>query len=389
MIELSKLPARQKGLLPILVLSGLALTSVFASERKDISDLKRSASQDDVAAQRDLGEELFLGDTTEQEKVEGYRWLLAAALDGDAQAMNSLGLTHAEGRNVKADIGVAVDWLQKAAEAGLAEAHYNLGFLVVSGKATPEETERTALEAYESAAEMGHLPSQVQLFRLYRKGIHGAPLDQDAAERWLESALAGGSAEARAMLAERYLEQGEYEAAETLFREAVKEDASLASVQLAVTLIRRYRENGADVSSTEVINHLERGHEQGHPDAARILGQFYYYGEQVDRDFVAASDWLARAALAGDAQAMAMLGLIYSKGETGVVDERLGTYWFGRAAELGHAAGQYNYAQSLLRGRGIEQDREQGIYWLEQAANGGSTNASGLLRELRRQESDQ
>ena len=77
---------------------------------------------------------------------------------------------------------------------------------------------------------------------------------------------------------------------------------------------------------------------------------------------------------------MIFLSQIYMDGFGVEKDPVASTEWLRRAAETGYGAGQYNYGLSLLRGEGVPRDPEAGREWIHRAAAQGDTDARALIK---------
>ena len=88
---------------------------------------------------------------------------------GDRLAQFNLATMLLRGEGGAADPEKGVDWLRKAAEAGMAQAQYSLGLLYESGTGVARSL-TTATEWWERAAQQGHVDAQVQLGTQYFLG---------------------------------------------------------------------------------------------------------------------------------------------------------------------------------------------------------------------------
>ena len=105
---------------------------------------------------------------------------------GDRLAQYNLAMMLMRGEGTAVDIDAGVDWLTKAADAGMAQAQYNLGLLAESGIGVARSL-TTATAWWQKAAEQGHAEAQVQLATQYFLG-RGAPKDWKLAAKWYEAA---------------------------------------------------------------------------------------------------------------------------------------------------------------------------------------------------------
>ncbi len=85
--------------------------------------------------------------------------LRARAEAGDAEAQYDLGVMYANGLGVPEDDAEAVRWFRLAADQGLANAQYNLGVMYASGEGVPQDYAE-AVRWYRLAAEQGDAGAQ-------------------------------------------------------------------------------------------------------------------------------------------------------------------------------------------------------------------------------------
>jgi TPR repeat protein len=137
---------------------------------------------------------LFSASSYAEEKVDIAR-LQQAAAAGNAYDQLNLGAAYDNGIGVKRDIDKALQWYQKAAEQGVAEAQFNLAHLLV----TEEISAVAAAEWMEKAAQQGLTDAEYLLGVIYVEGI-GVEMDPARARQWLKKAAAKGHAEAKRQL---------------------------------------------------------------------------------------------------------------------------------------------------------------------------------------------
>ena len=94
--------------------------------------------------------------------------------------------------------------------------------------------------------------------------------------------------------------------------------------------------------------------ESGDAEAAHILGNLYWYGECVERDFSTAMAWYRRAAEHGHAGAAVTLGNIYFRGQNVTGDPTEAAKWYHIAAEQGDLFSQRRLADMYQSGNGVE-----------------------------------
>ena len=89
---------------------------------------------------------------------------------------------------------------------------------------------------------------------------------------------------------------------------------------------------------------VQVGH-QGDADAQSNLGNAYYAGQGVERNYTEAVKWFRRAAVQGLAEAQFNLGSCYLNGEGVEQNKKEAANWFRRAADQGHK----NAAEALRK----------------------------------------
>src|SRR5690606_30830891 len=90
------------------------------------------------------------------------------------------------------------------------------------------------------------------------------------------------------------------------------------------------------------MDRLVRMAEGGDVLAQASLGQRYYRGDGVRRDYAEAARWTRRAAEAGEARAQSNLGFYYMKGEGVARDPSEAARWWRAAADQGLPQAQFN-----------------------------------------------
>lgn len=149
-----------------------------------------------------------------------------AAAEGVAVSQYNLGKAFLEGWGVSADMGLALESLQAAADGGYRNAQDALGELYLDGKRVIADPVR-ARGYFEGAAGQGSVRAMLALGRIYRLGL-GIEADADKARDYLQQALDAGAPNAAYQLALLTEEPAE---ADALFVTALEGyDVELASV---------------------------------------------------------------------------------------------------------------------------------------------------------------
>jgi uncharacterized protein len=316
----------------------------------------------------------------------------------------------------------------QAARAGLRQAQFRLGRCYLQGLGVPPSLGE-ALRWFRRSADAGEPAAQAQLAALALEGVGDQPpsglfddarlaSDFDRAEHWCREAVAGGSAEGKALLAfiltDGPAERRDPAAGEALYREAAEAGWSRGQLGLAVALLRDgtpagaaqaeallqvaaedgvavahhllgiLAESGAagGIDLPKAAAHYRAAAELGHTGAQVRYGFALLHGRGVGQDVFSAETWLRRAGLAGDAQAAAVVGYLYARDSELPPNYAEAAVWLRRAAEAGHAGAARTLGQILLMGNGIPRDVAEAAHWLRIAAASGDEAARAQLVRL-------
>lgn len=113
---------------------------------------------------------------------------------------------------------------------------------------------------------------------------------------------------------------------------------------------------------------FEEAADLGNAEAQNALGEIYYYGSGVRKDYRKAFFWLQKAAEQGVAAAQVNLGVLYEGGLSVEQNFDKALFWYQKAAYQNYPIGQGNLGMAFLCGMGVEKDEEKAVYWLEKAA---------------------
>ena len=312
-------------------------------------------------------------------KAEGAKWLEKAAEQGHEKAQLVLAKCYATGEGVKKDEVEAFKIYRKAADAGSAEAMYELRDFYNLGWGGVTVDRAKAAELLRKSAEKGYVEAQRSLGLVCQHG-YNTPIDLPEAVKWYTLAAAQGDSSSKA-----YLEQ--LKDVIPLLEPAEKGDAE-TQYKLA-HYIADHDEIGTisgHSRSDAIRKWLLKAAENGHPAAQLELAESYAYFENGNwwiagvNDFAEAAKWYRKAADQGDPMAQGMLGWLYATGRGVDKDLKAAVEWFRKAAEQGNAEAQFGMGLSI-RDSWLEPYREDRDWktvldWYIKAAE------SGMKHEL-------
>lgn len=120
--------------------------------------------------------------------------------------------------------------------------------------------------------------------------------------------------------------------------------------------------------------------ELGLSEAQNELGNMYYYGWGVERDFSKAFNYYRNAAKAGYVDAQNSLGECYLLGKGIDRDNEEAIKWIKKAAEQGNVSAQNSMGEFYLLGvAGLSQNYTEAVKWYQKAANQGYSLAQNNL----------
>lgn len=124
-----------------------------------------------------------------------------------------------------------------------------------------------------------------------------------------------------------------------------------------------------DVYSKKTIEDLLYLSLDGDAVAYTELGERYYSGTGVEKDFDSAIAYFTQAADMGYSVAEFILGKLYDEGQYVLHNSSLALEYYKRAAEKNYAPAQYVIGQRYYFGQDCEKNDQEAVYWIAKAAN--------------------
>ena len=132
-------------------------------------------------------------------------------------------------------------------------------------------------------------------------------------------------------------------------------------------------------AQTKLASYYEKLEIEGDDYSQCDLGDRYFNGNGVDKNYELAAKWYKKAAEQGNAFAQSNLGLCYEFGHGLQQDYTLAAEWYKKAAEQGNAHAQWCFGNCCYNGNGVEQDYTLATEWYKKAAEQGNANAQCSL----------
>ena len=184
------------------------------------------------------------------------------AAEGNAEAMNALGMMYSKGMGIPVNEALAVEWFEKAGQNGYASAYYNLALYYKDGIGVPKDLTKT-LAYYQKAAQAGYTTAWIRWGEMYKDG-KGTPQDYTQAMNiFIEGAQNGSAA---CLYAQGYLHYKgfgvpqDYSKAIALFEQADSKNYSMGTYMLGYCYQNGY---GVTMDPAKAKTYFEKAAKQG------------------------------------------------------------------------------------------------------------------------------
>jgi TPR repeat protein len=248
---------------------------------------RKAAEQRYAAAQFCLGVCFANGWGVGQDYTEAVRWYRKAAEQGDSSAQNNLGVCYTKGQGLERNYAEARRWFRKAMELGNDKARINLGKLLYNEGMFffGADDLILAVESWKDAAEIGYAAAQNELGYCYERG-EGVEQNSAEALKWYSEAANQGYAESQYHLGWLYSNgkssKQDYLEAVKWWSKAAEQDDVYSQFHLGECY---YYGRGVDLDYEEAVKWWSKAAEQDDVYSQFHLGECYYYGRGVNLDY--------------------------------------------------------------------------------------------------------
>ncbi len=303
--------------------------------------------------------------------------LLTAAEAGNAQAQYDLGRIFLEAAQSQADIDRAVTWLHRAVQRNHPDALFELAKLYLMGKAGKSDSDplNRALRWLLCAKELGH-PQAGKFFKAIMVTLqanHAGEYDSEYDELFADEEYSEENDEA-----------GEVHDAEGAGRPAwSNREASEAEDSDEVSDVSEG--DSLIIDDKMLSNHqsLQTLADMGVTQAMAILGDFYLQGKDGPKDEQKGWEWLQKAAAQDDPFALFRLGCICMQGLSSLPqDFSQARYYLFRAVALGNNEALLTLGEWYSHEQNEAKDYRKAAQNFEKALEAGILPAFARLAEL-------
>ena len=238
--------------------------------------------------------------------------------------------------------------IKSQAEAGNAEAQYDLGRCFYNGDGVSKNATQAALW-FRKAADQRHVKAQFNLGVCYANG-EGVPRDSTEAARWCRKAAEQGLPVAQCTMGEKSMEGDGLDKdpaqAVSWWRKAAEQGLDAGQFNLGVCFANG---NGVPQDSTEAVRWYRKAAEQGSLAAQQNLGVCYFKGEGVTKDYVEAHKWFNLASAQGylgAKEALAMVERLMPANQVAEAQRLAREFKPRKATEAGSSSSRERIAES-------------------------------------------
>ncbi len=355
----------------------------------------------DAVGMRDLGWKYDQGDGVPQNYKKALILYTMAAELGLADAQFRVGYFYQFGQGTSIDLKKAREWYQKGAKNGSDLAKQFLATLpsetpIPQRQLSADELNKYGEDAYhgndgfekdlalafsyfKKAAEIGHPQAQSNLAFCYKNG-EGTAKDIAKAIYWYTQAANQGHVISQYNLGVFYKNGDgvpkDYKKAVEWYQKAAEQGNVYAQSNLGYCYDAGL---GVVRDMKKAVYWYTQAAKQGHAISQSNLANCYEKGLGVTKDYKMAAEWCQKAAERGDATSQNNLAYYYQNGLGVAQDFKKCAYWYKKSAEQGYASGQNNFGVCCYRGDGVAQDYEKAVYWFKLAAEQGNKSAMKSL----------
>lgn len=355
-------------------------SGVRQNHARAVPHLRAAADAGHDEARIRIGQIAYNGTAGQSDYPLALRYLMPLENSRNPVALSILGRMFFFGQGVEKDVGKAFTLLEKANSLGDKDAAAVLGRIYYEGLAgVPVDYEKA--NEYLARTPPG-LDKDIDflLGRMFFLGLSGQPAFRRAAER-LENPELADNPEAQYYLGMLDFLGGarppDFTAAKEHLDKAIEGGIKAANYPLAMMYYRG--DIGEGVDYEQALEHVRIAVGAGDADAKALLGEMYYYGRGVRRDYDQAAKYLLESVRDEETEEKKynyLLGRLYYYGHG--IDQD----YDKAAAHVMHAAGMGNLeAKALLAnmyyyGRGVNQNLDSALFYLK---DGLKANVPGAL----------
>ena len=352
----------------------------------NVDDCRVRAEQGDSYAQYKLGNMYEKGFGVEQDYSKSRMWYRKSADQGSSLSQYKLGNMYEKGFGVEQDYSKARMWYRKSADQGYSLSQYSLGNMYEKGLGVEQDYSKARMW-YRKSADQGYSLPQKRLNYMNEQEQFISSNDKESTPiTELEIEKSGkeegiGTAESKPLTTFPSVYGGDCFEDKDVDDCLMKSELGDSDAQFNLGNMY-YRGQGVSKDYKEALKWYRKGADQGNVRAIKRVGDVYYKGKGVIKDNKEAVKWYTKAAEQGLSGVQIMLGFMYYRGTHGVtLDYKESFKWFRLSAEQGGADAQYILGVMYNNGEGVPQDKKEAVKWYRLSAEQGFDPAVKLMTD--------
>ena len=348
-----------------------------------------------------------------KDRTEAFNMFVKAADDGSLEAMNQVAIMYRDGVGTPKDVKRMEEYFQKGADFGYIPSMVALGDIYSQGRFLPKD-ESKAFEYVLKAARLGDSNCMYRVANLYKDGVGVSPSKEES-DYWLDKYVKSLYYMHRLWAAD-YIRSGSVDTAYSIM-DLYDDSTSVTGCWAIGGLITLLRSENKPIDGC--IEMLSYKADNNNIDAIKRLGNLYYDGIGVDKDYSIAIKWYQKASNLGDSWSKLRLGDMYRDGKGTEIDINKAVSFYSDIAEQGNTVALSNlisisvsrsvqdsslfdrsfeklktiaYSGNLdaikrvgnlyYDGVGVSKDYSEAFFWYEKASLLGDTWAKNRLGEM-------
>lgn len=279
--------------------------------------LRQAADAGDADAMAHLGHIYANGLGVTQDNSTAMSWFWKAAGQEHAGGYFGLGYMYLSGHGTPKDYGKALKYLKQAVQAhgsgswgGSSDTFFYLGLMHLNGWGTRRDTGQ-AITMWETSSRLGHMLASYNLAMLHLGGHTKASQPCQSAVGLLKKVAEKGFPAQQE--AHEDFQAGDYEWALLNFLKAAEMGVELGQSNAAWMLTEGYGYEGPEAGQAALVLY-KRAAQQGNTEALLRIGDGYWYGKGVPRDWRRAAQMYNEAGKHHNAQALFNMGFMHQYG---------------------------------------------------------------------------
>lgn len=348
-----------------------------------------------------------------KDRKEAFEMFVRAADDGSLEAMNQVAIMYRDGVGTPKDVKKMEEYFQKGAESGHIPSMVALGDIYSQGRYLPKD-ETKAFNCLLKAAKLGDSNCMYRIANMYKDGMGVSP-SKDESDYWLDKYVKS-LYHLHRVWAAGYVCCGSVDTGYSV-TDLYDDSFGAADCWAIGNLIFSLRSENKLID--KYLDVLLYKAENNNVDAIRRIGNLYYDGIGVKKDYEVAIKWYTKASNLGDSWAKLRLGDMYRDGKGVEIDIKKAITLYSEVAQEGNVAALSNlimistskatvdsslfersfemlkniaYSGNLdaikrvgnyyYDGVGVSRDYSEAFYWYEKASLLGDSWAKNRLGEM-------